>query len=84
MNADPALKQKIKEIIKHHFSDDTVDVSDGYGGNIHVVVVSRKFDDLSEKEKQELLWNIIDQSDLSDEQKVKISMILPMSPAELK
>ena len=37
-----------------------------------------------EKEKQELLWGAIDKSNLSDAEKVKISLILPYSPSDLK
>jgi hypothetical protein len=56
----------------------------GYGDNIHIIVVSRKFDGMREKEKQELLWRAIDESDLSDAEKVLISLILPYSPGDLK
>lgn len=39
------------------------------------MVVSLAFDTFSEKEKQEYLWRPIDQSELSEEQKRKISLI---------
>lgn len=84
MPADTQLKQKIDDILRKRFPGETVDVSDGHGDNIHVVVVSRQFDGLREKEKQDLLWRAIDESDLSDAEKVKISLILPYSPADLK
>jgi hypothetical protein len=35
---------------------------------------------MTEKNKQDLLWDIIDKSNLSDAEKVKISLILPYSP----
>lgn len=84
MPADPQLKKKIETILSARFPGETVDVSDGHGDNVHVVVVSRKFDGMREKEKQELLWSAIDQGNLSDEEKVKISLILPYSPSDLK
>jgi acid stress-induced BolA-like protein IbaG/YrbA len=82
--ADQALKRRIQTLLKAHFPEDTVDVSDGFADNIHVVVVSNKFDGMREKEKQDQLWSIIDSSDLTQAEKVKISMILPWSPRELK
>jgi acid stress-induced BolA-like protein IbaG/YrbA len=84
MPADPALKKKIEDILRKEFPGETVDVSDGYNDNIHVVVVSRKFDGMREKEKQELLWKPIDEGNLTDSEKVKISLILPYSPGDLK
>ncbi len=84
MPADPQLKNKIETILRAGFPGETVDVSDGHGDNIHVIVVSRKFDGMREKEKQELLWSAIDKSDLSEAEKVMISLILPYSPGDLK
>jgi acid stress-induced BolA-like protein IbaG/YrbA len=84
MSADPELKKKIDTIISAAFPGETVDVSDGHGDNIHVIVVSRKFDGMREKEKQELLWGAIDKSNLSEPEKVKISLILPYGPSDLK
>ncbi len=84
MPADPQLKKKIETILSAEFPGETVDVSDGHGDNIHVIVVSRKFDGMREKEKQELLWGVIDKGNLSDPEKVKISLILPYSPSDLK
>ena len=86
MPADQVLKSKIEQIIRTRFSGsgETVDVSDGIGDNIHVVVVSRQFDHMREKTKQDLLWGTIDASDLTDAEKVRISLILPYSPDDLK
>lgn len=82
--ADQKLKEKITRILRPKFPEDTVDVSDGYQENVHVIVVSRKFQNMHEQEKQDLLWALIDKSDLTEEDKSKISLILPYSPAELK
>ncbi len=84
MAADASLKQKIEELLKAEFPGETVDVSDGYKDNIHIVVVSRKFNDMREKEKLDVVWQIIDGSDLTDAQKTLISLIVPYSPRELK
>jgi uncharacterized membrane protein len=44
--ADLAFKEKVQQVFKREFPDDTVDVSDGYHDNVHVVIVSRKLDGL--------------------------------------
>jgi len=49
------------------------------------MVVSRRFDDLPEKAKHDLLWEIIDtDTDLSDEEKGLISLLYPISPSEIR
>jgi hypothetical protein len=83
--ADQALMDKIKRILKAHFKDDGyVDVAPGYGENIHVVVMSRKFDGMLESIKMDYLWDLIDKSELSEEEKLRISMIMPLSPDDVR
>jgi hypothetical protein len=85
MQATDPLLDRIKAILKPEFEEGMVDVSlSGIRDNIHVVVMSRRFDDMLEKKKQELLWSVIDQSDLSDDEKLRISLIVPLSPDEVK
>jgi hypothetical protein len=84
MPADANLKKRIEQYLRPLFPEDTVDVSDGYHDNIHVVVVSRKFDGMTEKQKQDYLWGLIDKGSFNDPEKAKISLIIPASPGELK
>ena len=42
--AEKTFKEKVKKVFKQEFPEDTVDVSDGYRDNVHVVIVSRKLD----------------------------------------
>ncbi len=81
-------KSEIKAILeaafRKVFPNDTVDISDGYQDNIHVLVVSRRFDAMTEKDKQDALWQIIDETDLTDAEKTSISLVMPVSPAEVK
>jgi len=79
-----AIKKILADALRAKFPSDTVDISDGYQGNIHVLVVSRAFDRLSEQGKRNFLWRIIDSTDLTDDEKGLISLILPFSVAELK
>ena len=56
---DLDLKQKIEGVLKHgYFNDprDLVDVTDGPDDEIHIVVVSRKFDVLRGV-KRDLIWS---------------------------
>ena len=78
------VKRLLAQAFRQKFPNDTVDVSDGYQDNIHVLVVSRSFDSLTEKQKQEMLWNVIDSTDLTDTEKQLISLVYPVSVAELK
>jgi len=77
-------KRTIAQAFRAEFPTDTVDVSDGYQDNLHVVVVSRRFDGLSESDKQDLVWQLIDESDLTEDGKSLISLVMPLSPSELK
>ena len=48
------------------------------------MVVSREFDHMREREKQDVMWKIIDDTDLSEDEKGLISLVFPVSPAEIK
>lgn len=79
------LKKRIYDALKLEFPDETVDISDGYRDNIHVLVVSRKFDKFSEKKKMAYLWEAITANGVfTDEELAKISLLLAYSPKELK
>jgi stress-induced morphogen len=85
MVADVRIKNKLEALLREEFNENsTVDVSDGYQDNLHIVVVSRKFSGKSENEKLDMLWRVIETSDLSDIDKNKISLLAPYSPEELK
>jgi hypothetical protein len=81
-------RKQVKDLLMHafraRFPHDTVDVSDGYKDNIHLTVVSRTFDDMSEKQKQALMWEIVDAAGLRPEEKLLVSLIYPVSLAEIR
>ncbi len=84
--ADLHLKQKIHDVLKGaYFSDpdDLVDVSDGPDDSIHVVIVSRKFDGVRLKAKNDLIWSVLTQQ-LGPEEWGKISLSIGASPEEIK
>ncbi len=78
------IKAVLESAFRQEFPHDTVDLSDGYQHNIHVLIVSRRFDAMTEKDKQDALWQIIDGTDLTDAEKALISLVMPVSPAEVK
>lgn len=79
-----ATKQQLTNALRKEFPTDTVDVSDGYQQNLHVLVVSRRFDGMDHEKRQDLLWGIIDSIGLSGAQTRRISLVLPLSPADVK
>jgi hypothetical protein len=84
--ADEQLRNKIREVLKHGYfkdPDDLVDVSDGPDDNIHVVVVSRKFDGRRMTEKNDLIWSDLLQN-LQPDEWGKITLSIGASPEEIK
>lgn len=80
------LKKKIYEVLRKGYfdgSDDAVDVSDGPGDSVHLVIVSRKFDRRRLKEKNDLIWSQLMQYLAADEWG-KVSLSVGASPEELK
>ncbi len=88
--ADQKTKDKITRILKAKFPTDTVDISDGYANNIHIIVVSREFQEMNEAEKVDFIWDLLEDKDLPKADKLtrveksKISRVSPWSPSELK
>ena len=61
-----------------HFSPDTISVEEGYGNNIRVKVVAKKFDGMSDRDAVEYLWDLVGKIGLTDDEKALISLILPV------
>lgn len=84
--AEQAVKDHIRDSLRNAYFnklDDLVDVSDGDGDNIHIVVVSRQLGGKRAKEKTDLLWSILTQN-LPPEQWGKITLVTATTPEELK
>ena len=84
--ADAALKTKIATVLKQgYFKDpnDLVDVSDGVDDNVHVVIVSRKFDSRRLKEKNDLIWSELIKA-LPPEEWGMVTLSIGVSPEEIK
>lgn len=80
------LKERIQNVLRRHFfkdKQDLVDVSDGPGDSVHVVVVSRKFDGKRLREKNAMIWNVLEKH-LKPVEWGKISLSIGASPEEIK
>jgi len=60
------LSAKVVAALRKQFPTDTVDVTEGYLGRAHVLVVSRQFNDMTEHERQDFLWEIL-KAELAEE-----------------
>ena len=80
------LRAKVYRVLKEGYfrgPDDAVDVTDGWEGNVHVVVVSHKFDGKYEEEKQDLIRSELVRA-LPREVWDKVSLMVGVSPEALK
>jgi hypothetical protein len=79
-----AIKAILEQAFRAEFPHDTVDISDGYKGNIHIVVVSKRFERMNDRIRQDFMWSIVDGSSLTAEEKQLISLLYPVTPSEIK
>ena len=84
MRSRDEIKKAIEVAIRKEFPTDTVDISDGYGSNIHVMVVSRRFDSMDDVIQRDLLWTLIRSAGLDDQEEALISLALTISPSTIK
>ena len=81
MPADPALKAKIEDALRQRFPDGQVGVFDGYLVNVHVIVVDEAFRGRTDAQRQELLWEVLEDS-LTPGEAVKVSLALGFTSDE--
>ncbi len=84
--ADKTLKKKLRDTLKNAcFNDpnDRIAVSDGLNGNIHLSIVSHRFDGLGLKEEQDLIWSVLLEN-LQPDEWGKISLSVGSSPTAIK
>jgi len=84
MRTGQEIKAILESAIRAEFPSDTVDISDGYKDNIHVLVVSRRFDKMTDEEQRDMLWGLIDKAGLDEGEKALISLALAISPSMIK
>ena len=91
MSVNPdSLADRLSEILKAALQQDTiVDVRpSGVRDNLHVLVVSRELDAMTEHQKQEHLWGLLDDAvkngSLTADELGRVSLVLPVSIDELR
>ena len=60
------LAPKVVAALRGEFPTDTIDVTEGYQGRAHVLVVSSRFNGMGEHARQDLLWDIL-KAELAEE-----------------
>jgi acid stress-induced BolA-like protein IbaG/YrbA len=83
--ADDALKETIKDVLQKNYfkgQDEYVDVSDGEGDSVHVLIISRQLGGKRAKEKRDLIWGELT-AHLKPEQWQRISLLVAKTPDEV-
>ena len=53
------IAQQVKAAVRAKFPEDTIVVSEGYNGRVHLKLVSQMFDGWNEREKQAYIWDLL-------------------------
>lgn len=53
------LAPQVEAALRSEFPRDTMDVSEGYLGRVRIKLVSSRFNGMDEREKQDLVWQIL-------------------------
>lgn len=77
------VKRVLETTLREKFPHDTIDITDGFEGSIHVLVVSRVFSKLPERARYSYLWRIIERADFTEAEKDSITVVVGVSPREL-
>ena len=65
---------RIKEALRQVFPHDTIATDEGYNGRVHLKIVSEAFNGRSEREKQQMIWDILRSRLGADAQAVSLAM----------
>jgi len=66
--------RRVKEALRTVFPQDTIATDEGYNGRVHVKVVSERFNHRSEREKQDLISEILRDTLGADAQAVSLAI----------
>ena len=78
-----ALAPRVEEALRRHkFPKDIVEVSEGYLGRVHVLVVSPQLNGLTEEQKQNTIWEIL-KAELADGAQ-GVSLVIAYGTDELR
>ena len=75
------FKEKVGEIINAEFGENAADLEVLESGRVSGFVVSVRFDDKSDKERQDMLWEALREK-LSQEELLNVSFLITLTPDE--
>ena len=67
--------QRVVDALREDFPTDTIDTTEGYNGRIYVKLVSRRFNGMSEAEKQAFIWDLLRDKLGPDAQAVSLALV---------
>ncbi len=76
-----ALAPRVEKVLRVEFPNDTIDIAEGHMGRPHVKIVSKRFNNLSEREKQQIVWDLLREGLGPEAQDV--AWVLPFGTDEL-
>lgn len=76
------LSRRVLAALRKQFPEDTIDLSEGYLGRVHVLVVSPQLNGKSEGEKQNLLWDVL-RAELDPDDQQGVSFVIGRGTEEL-
>ena len=77
-----SLKPKVEQALREQFPHDTIELTEGYKGRVHVLVVSRQLNGKTEGEKQDYLWEVL-RAELGEEAQA-VSLVIGYGTDELR
>jgi stress-induced morphogen len=69
------LAPKVEQALREEFPKDTIEINKGYKGRVHVLIVSPRFNDMTERQKQDYIWDILKAELEEDVQAVSLALV---------
>ncbi len=77
----PEATKKAEAGLRKVFENDTISFSEGYNGRVHVKIVSEKFNKMNAQERQQYVFEILNDEMGADAQAV--SLVMPYGTDDL-
>ncbi|MGD8718658.1 MAG: hypothetical protein PVH29_07535 [Candidatus Zixiibacteriota bacterium] len=75
------FKEKVEEAINAEFGENAAELEVLESGRVSGFVVSGKFDDKSDQERQDMLWETLKEA-LTQEELLNVSFLITLTPDE--
>ena len=67
--------RRVEQALRQDFPHDTIDTTEGYNGRVHLKVVSRRFNGMNERQKQQYVWEILNGKLGPEAQAVSLALV---------